>query len=180
MMNYRQLGIVGGLVMSGIAVVGGDRALAQSSDVVPDKTLGAENSVVTPVNSATDRVEGGAIRGSNLFHSFQKFNIGDGNSVYFANPASVTNIFSRVTGGSPSDIQGLIRAQGNANLFLMNPNGILFGPNAQLDIGGSFVATTANAIQFSGGAEFSLTSPVTAGNSLLSVNPSAFLFNLYG
>ncbi|MBD2002765.1 MULTISPECIES: beta strand repeat-containing protein, partial [Cyanophyceae] len=78
---------------------------------------------------------------------------------------------------SPSDIQGLIRAGGNANLFLINPNGIIFGPNAQLDIGGSFVATTANAIAFSGDGEFSQTSAVDSQNPLLSVNPSAFLFN---
>jgi filamentous hemagglutinin family protein len=175
MMNGRYLGIVGSLVVSGIAVVEGDRALAQSSDIVPDNTLGAENSVVTPVDSATDRVEGGAIRGSNLFHSFQKFNIGDGNSLYFANPASVTNIFSRVTGDNPSNILGKLGVSGDANLFFMNPNGIVFGEKASLDLKGSFVATTANAVQLGEMGLFSASEPATS--NLLNVNPSALFFS---
>jgi filamentous hemagglutinin family protein len=112
-----------------------------------------------------------------LFHSFSSFSVSSGETAAFLNAPSITNILSRITGGSPSDIQGTIRTQGSANLFLMNPNGILFGPGAQLNVGGSFVATTANTIRFPGGEEFSMTSPVNPQNSLLSVNPSAFLFN---
>jgi len=58
---------------------------------------------------------------------------------------------------------------------LINPNGIIFGANARLDIRGSFVATTANAIRFGDRGEFSATNSTNPG--LLTVNPSALLFN---
>ncbi|MFN6498691.1 MAG: filamentous hemagglutinin N-terminal domain-containing protein [Nostoc sp. DedQUE01] len=146
-------------------------ALAQ---VTTDQTLGTQ---VTK-NGLFYFIEGGTTVGNtNLFHSFSSFSIPNGGGGIFLNDSSISNIFARVTGGTASDIQGFIRTQGTANLFLMNPNGIIFGEKAFLDIRGSFVATTANAIQFSGGAEFSLTSQVTPQNTLLSVNPTAFLFN---
>ncbi|WP_414567351.1 filamentous hemagglutinin N-terminal domain-containing protein [Nostoc sp. CCY 9925] len=146
-------------------------ALAQ---VKTDQTLGTQ---VTE-NGSFYFIEGGTTVGNtNLFHSFSSFSIPNGGAGIFLNDSSISNIFARVTGGTASDIQGFIRTQGTANLFLMNPNGIIFGENTFLDIRGSFVATTANAIQFPGGAEFSLTSPVTPQNTLLSVNPTAFLFN---
>ncbi|RCJ18696.1 filamentous hemagglutinin [Nostoc sp. ATCC 43529] len=146
-------------------------ALAQ---VTTDQTLGTQVTENVPFYF----IQGGTTVGNtNLFHSFSSFNIPNGGGGIFLNDSSIINIFARVTGGKPSDIQGFIRTQGTANLFLMNPNGIIFGENAILDIRGSFVATTANAIQFPGGVEFSLTSPVTPQNNLLSVNPTAFLFN---
>ncbi|NJP08897.1 MAG: S-layer family protein [Leptolyngbyaceae cyanobacterium RU_5_1] len=146
-------------------------ALAQ---VVADPSLGT---TVTP-NGTTYDITGGTTVGSrNLFHSFGRFDVQFGETANFLNAPTIANIFARITGGTASNINGLIQAQGTANLFLMNPSGILFGSGAQLNIGGSFVATTANAIQFPGGAEFSLTSPVTPTNPLLTVNPSAFLFN---
>ncbi len=151
-------------------------ALAQ---ITPDETLGNERSVIIPnVNikgAAADQIDGGAIRGSNLFHSFREFNIKDGQRLYFANPSGINNILSRVTGNDPSDILGTLGVNGNANLFLLNPNGIIFGQNARLDLGGSFVASTANAIKFDEQGFFSATSPETP--SLLTVNPSAFFFN---
>jgi filamentous hemagglutinin family protein len=144
------------------------------AQVTPDQTLRTQ--VIN--NGLNSFIIGGTTVGSsNLFHSFESFNIPNAGVAAFINEPNITNIFARVTGGTPSDIQGLIYAQGTANLFLMNPNGIIFGRNAQLNIGGSFVATTANAIQFPGSAEFSLTSTVTPENTLLSVNPTAFLFN---
>ncbi|MFM7382924.1 MAG: filamentous hemagglutinin N-terminal domain-containing protein, partial [Microcystaceae cyanobacterium] len=122
-------------------------SMAQAQ-VIPDQTLGSENSVVTPdvINGiASDRLDGGAIRGSNLFHSFQEFSVREGRGAYFANPAGIANIFSRVTGGNISQIMGILGVLGNANLYFLNPNGILFGPNAQLDVKGSFLATTADS-----------------------------------
>jgi filamentous hemagglutinin family protein len=108
---------------------------------------------------AIDRIDGGAVRGSNLFHSFQQFNINSGQRVYFNNPSGIANIFSRITGGSVSNINGTLGVLGDANLFLLNPNGIIFGSNARLDIGGSFVASTASSIRFNDGVEFSATDP---------------------
>ncbi|MDJ0593296.1 MAG: S-layer family protein [Pleurocapsa sp. MO_226.B13] len=153
-----------------------DRAIAQ---IIPDDSLGAEASVVTPnveiKGRTAERIDGGAIRDSNLFHSFQEFNIGDLQRVYFANPEGITNIFSRVTGSNLSEILGTLGVNGNANLFLLNPNGIIFGENASLDVGGSFAASTANAIQFGDRGFFSATDPEQP--PLLTVNPSAFFLN---
>lgn len=153
-------------------------AFAQSN-IVPDNTLGGESSVVTPnvdVNGITsDRISGGAIRGANLFHSFQQFNIDEGRGAYFTNPTGIENILSRVTGGNASNILGKLGVLGNANLFLINPSGIIFGRNASLDVRGSFVGTTANAIGFGNQGFFSATNPNNP--ELLTVNPSAFLFN---
>ena len=132
-----------------------DRAQAQ---IIPDRSLGAEASVVTPnveiKGLPADRIDGGAIRDANLFHSFEQFNIGELQRVYFANPEGIANIFSRVTGSNLSEILGTLGVNGNANLFLINPNGIIFGENASLDVGGSFLGSTADSILFDDG-EFS-------------------------
>ncbi|MFW5766152.1 MAG: filamentous hemagglutinin N-terminal domain-containing protein, partial [Coleofasciculus sp.] len=130
------------------------------AQVIPDDTLGAESSVVTPDvirEILSDRIDGGATRGANLFHSFLEFNIGEGRGVYFANPDGIENILSRVTGDNVSTILGRLGVLGEANLFLLNPNGILFGANASLDIEGSFLGTTANSFTFPDGSEFSAT-----------------------
>ncbi|WP_169268010.1 two-partner secretion domain-containing protein [Brasilonema octagenarum] len=133
------------------------------AQITPDNSLGAENSVVTPnvqINGTpSDRIDGGATRGANLFHSFQQFNINAGRGAYFSNPAGIANILTRVTGGNISNIQGVLGVLGNANLFLINPNGIIFGPNARLDMGGSFLGSTANSLIFKNGFEFSATNP---------------------
>ncbi len=135
-------------------------ALAQ---ITPDSTLGVERSLLRPnvqINGASgDRIEGGAQRGSNLFHSFSQFNINNGQRVYFANPAGIQNILTRVTGKESSNIFGTLGVEGSANLFLLNPNGILFGKNARLNVGGSFLGTTANSFVFPNGLEFSATNP---------------------
>jgi filamentous hemagglutinin family protein len=158
-----------------ILVFSFNSTLAQELKPIADDTLGAESSVVTPTSPQADRIDGGAIRGANLFHSFSQFNIGEGREAYFANPSGIENILSRVTGGDASRIFGKLGVLGNANLFLINPNGIIFGKNASLDVRGSFVGTTANAIAFGNQGFFSADNPNTP--ALLTVNPSALLFN---
>ncbi|MEA5572567.1 filamentous hemagglutinin N-terminal domain-containing protein [Calothrix sp. UHCC 0171] len=150
-----------------------------TAQITPDNTLGTESSRLdTNVlinNVLGDKINGGAVRESNLFHSFSEFNINDGQRVYFSNPSGVINILTRVTGGNASNILGTLGVDGNANLFLMNPNGILFGQNASLDVRGSFVGTTANGLQFGNQGVFSATNPQAP--ALLTVNPSALLFS---
>ncbi|MEG4056209.1 MULTISPECIES: S-layer family protein [unclassified Microcoleus] len=133
-------------------------AIAQ---IIPDSSLGAESSRTVPDtinNLPSDRITGGATRGVNLFHSLREFNIREGRGAYFANPSVITNIFTRVTGGNPSNILGVLGVQGNANLFLFNPKGIVFGSNARLDLRGSFVGSTGSGILFDNGFEFSAAS----------------------
>jgi filamentous hemagglutinin family protein len=128
-------------------------AIAQ---VTPDGTV---NTQVTP-NGNVSEITGGEARGGNLFHSFQDFSVPTGNEAAFLNADTISNILSRVTGGNISNIDGLISTSGSANLFLINPAGIIFGENASLDVGGSFYASSASSILFEDG-EFSATDLAT-------------------
>jgi filamentous hemagglutinin family protein len=166
-----RLGIVSFLTIGSALAFSENRVIAQ---VIPDNTLGNERSVVNKVDKLNERIEGGATRGENLFHSFQEFNVGEGKSVYFANPEGITNILSRVTGGNLSQILGRLGVSGTANLFLLNPNGILFGSDASLDIQGSFVATTADGISLGENGFFSASEPQKS--RLLSVSPGVTFF----
>jgi filamentous hemagglutinin family protein len=133
-------------------------ALAQLPVTADDTLPAGERSQVFTPDGVNFLIDGGTPRGSNLFHSFQDFNVNDGGFVYFLNPPGIENILSRVTGPNPSQILGTLGVfDGNANLFLLNPNGILFGPNADLDLRGSFLATTAESFIFPNGDTFSAT-----------------------
>jgi filamentous hemagglutinin family protein len=158
------MGAIGGWVVPAIA----------QSLIVPDTTLGAESSIVQPRVDGTlqyDVITGGATRGTGLFHSFSQFSVGDRLNAQFSVSPTIQNIFARVTGGDVSRIDGLLGTgidngttlgASPASLFLLNPNGVIFGPNAKLDLAGSFLATTASGFKFAGGAEFSAVNPQTA------------------
>ncbi|NEZ68084.1 filamentous hemagglutinin N-terminal domain-containing protein [Leptolyngbyaceae cyanobacterium CCMR0082] len=148
------------------------------AQLIPDQTLGAEGSVVSTdvlvKGSLADLIEGGAARGPNLFHSFDAFTVANDQRVYFANPAEIESILSRVTGNNRSDIFGTLGVDGNADLFLINPNGIVFGPDVSLDVTGSFYATTAAAVDVGDGV-FSAVMP--GQSQLLAVSPSVLFWN---
>lgn len=160
-------------VVFGISTVSlffGNSALAQ---IRPDGSLGGtEQSEVrrgVQVRGLPgDLIQGGAVRGNNLFHSFSEFNVNDGQRVYFANPGGIRNIISRVTGNNPSNIFGTLGINGAGSLFFINPKGIVFGENAKLDIAGSFVASTAKSLVFENGFEFTTENP--AQPPLLTIN----------
>ncbi|YAG15789.1 Filamentous hemagglutinin family N-terminal domain protein [Nostoc sp. DSM 114161] len=142
------------------------------AEIEADGTLGSESSIliqgVEVKGAIGNRIDGGAIRAANLFHSFSEFSIGDGQRVYFSNPTGIENILTRVTGNNPSNILGTLGVLGNANLFFINPNGILFGKNARLDIGGSFLVSTADSLVFDNALVFSAKNP--KGVPLLAIN----------
>lgn len=170
MLQPRSLGI-GCLGLIGVLVTWSSLPAIAIAQIIPDNSLGTERSQITQSTvqgAPAELIQGGARRDSNLFHSFSEFNVGDRQRVYFANPTGITNILSRVTGNNPSNILGTLGVNGTANLFLINPNGLLFGPNARLDIRGSFLASTADSLKFDNGFLFSSSNPQTP--PLLTVN----------
>lgn len=137
-------------------------AFAQISS---DGTTGS----IIKLNKNRFQIEEGTIRGKTLFHSFDKFSIPTNKQAYFTNPIGINLILSRVTGKGISNINGTLGVNGSADLFLMNPNGIIFGPNASLNVNGSFLATTGSSFVFEDGEIFSASSPTSVPNFRVSV-----------
>ncbi|MEZ5672943.1 MAG: filamentous hemagglutinin N-terminal domain-containing protein [Thiotrichaceae bacterium] len=138
------------------------------AEVVTDGSLGArveltgKNFEITP--------ELGKQMDHNLFHSFDRFSLQAGESATFSGPSQIQNIIARVTGGSPSSIDGTLRSTiPEADLYLINPYGILFGKDAKLDLQGGFHATTADELRFQDGLVFNAHTPQQS--ALLSVAP---------
>ncbi len=159
--------------------------------IAPSFSIGIAQAQVTPDGSLQTHVtssspgqftiRGGTALGENLFHSFSDFSIPSGGVAVFQSGAAIETIFSRVTGTTVSEIDGLLRTPSRTSLYFLNPNGILFGPNAILNIGGSFVGTTADGVQFADGSIFSASgtrddSLHSQGSSLLTIQPSALEF----
>ncbi|TYQ27978.1 filamentous hemagglutinin N-terminal domain-containing protein [Pseudanabaena sp. UWO311] len=145
------------------------------AQITPDTTL-PTNSIVG--GGPTFTITGGTTANTNLFHSFSQFSLINGERADFANSPAIQNILVRVTGGNISSIDGVISAIGNANLFLINPSGIVFGQNARLLIGGSFLATTANSVRFLDGSEFRANANTQTTSPLLLVStPVGLQFN---
>lgn len=167
------------LLLSGVLIYSYSAPLAVSQAVVasaitPDGTLGT--TVAPPVENVYN-INGGTIKGNNQFHSFDRFNVGTGDIASFNGPNGIANILSRVTGLQSglqqSMIDGTLRSTiTGANLFLLNPAGVLFGPNASLDVSGSFHVSTADLLRFGDGNTF-YTNPALdgLGDSVLRVAP---------
>jgi filamentous hemagglutinin family protein len=155
---------------------------AFAQQITIDGTLSPERTLTGP-NYIIRQADGQTV-GNNLFQSFGRFNLNAGESANFQSDVSIRNILSRVTGGFASTIDGRIFTQSaNVNLFFINPSGIIFGPNARIDVGsatrGSFIATTADALVWANGSHFSATNP-SGASSLLTIvgDPSGFLSSL--
>ena len=158
------------LVAAGVLSAGSPPALGQ---IATDGTMGAAGSLTGPSYVISESL--GTRIGDNLFHSFRLFNIATGESATFTGTADLRNVLSRVTGGSPSSIDGLLRSQvGQANVFLINPAGVVFGPNAQVDVPAAFHVSTADELRFPDGGVFSASDP---SRTTLSIeNPESFGF----
>jgi filamentous hemagglutinin family protein len=146
-------------------------ALAQHITI--DGRLSATQTLVGPYYSIGANL--GKQVGSNLFHSFGQFGLSNRETAAFSGPPTINNVISRVTGGNPSSIDGTIKSKiTGANLFLINPSGIFFGPNAKVNVSGAFHASTADYIKMSDGAKFQATHP--DGSTLSAAPPAAFGF----
>jgi filamentous hemagglutinin family protein len=143
------------------------------AQIVTDGTLGPKVSLQGgEIKIGADL---GSRRGDNLFHSFEKFGIATGQSATFTGPGDIRNVISRVTGGEISNIDGKLASKvGQADLYLLNPAGVMFGPNARLDVPGSFHASTAHELRFTDGAHFSALDK--NGSGLTVAPPEAFGF----
>ena len=146
-----------------------------SPEIVLDGTLGPAGPV-RPINGVyTINSNQGQIRGPNLFQSFSQFNLSAGETANFCGPVSVQNVLARVTGGSSSNIDGTLQCTiPGATFYLINPSGVIFGPNASLDLQGGFCVTTADYVKLADGGIFHASSP--ASGVLTSAAPSAFGF----
>ncbi|TAF56827.1 MAG: filamentous hemagglutinin N-terminal domain-containing protein [Oscillatoriales cyanobacterium] len=165
-------GLVVPMTLAAFAVTVSSSPPAQAQ-IIPDTSL-PNPSIVTDLDRQLQRIEGGTVAGSNLFHSFAQFNqSGDlaGSTVRFESDVMIANIFARVTGGNGTTIDGLLQTSGNANLYLIDPQGIHFGANARLDIGGAFVATSADRVEFADGTQWpSGSAAALAGGELLTLS----------
>src|SRR5262245_43185342 len=170
-------GVLAAVLMCAAAGIFSNAHAQIVTNITADGTLGTR---VTPAGSVFN-IDGGTIRGANQFHSFGQFSVGTGDTANFSVANTIQNIISRVTGGVRSQIDGTLRSTisgtstiSGANLFLLNPAGILFGQTARLNVGGSFHATTADYIKL--GTDGVVYADPAKASALTSAPPSAFGF----
>ncbi|MCD8486774.1 MAG: CHAT domain-containing protein [Desertifilum sp.] len=164
------------ILLATLPFIGTIGSSVQAQTITPAQD--GTNTVIVP-NGTQFNIQGGKFsgNGANLFHSFEQFGLSEGQIANFLSSPQIQNILGRVIGGDASIINGLIQVSGgNSNLFLINPAGILFGPNARLDVPAAFTATTATAIGFGENTWFN----AFGDNqwSTLVGTPNAFQFNL--
>jgi len=150
---------------------------ASYAEVVFDGSLGTHPNLDPLTGTIVIPDTRGTQLGANLFHSFSVFNVNTGESATFSGPASIANVLGRVTGPSASNIDGLLASTiPGANLWLINPNGIMFGPNASLNVDGSFHASTADYIGLADGGRFGANLTDPQNTMLTMANPTTFGF----
>jgi filamentous hemagglutinin family protein len=159
--------------------------VSASAQITTDTSFGLPKQILSgPLFSIGPAL--GTLSGNNLFHSFEQFNLATNESATFTGPSTLVNIVARVTGGSGSSIDGTIATQtgGSPSLFLVNPAGVIFGPNASLNVEGSFHVSTADYLKFADGVTFvsngssslfSTAAPAAFG--FLNANPAGVLIN---
>jgi filamentous hemagglutinin family protein len=142
-------------------------SLSIQAQIATDGTLGTRLDLSGPDYQIKAKL--GQQEGANLFHSFQEFNLQNHETATFSGPDTVNNIISRVTGGNPSSINGVIRSNvSGAEMYFINPSGLIFGPDARLDVSGSFHASTADYLRLGKEGRFNAKNP---NNSLLNIAP---------
>lgn len=139
--------LISGIILQGVLPPFSHAA----SNITSDGTMCTKVTQSGSIYNITD----GTIKGTNQFHSFGLFSVGTGDTASFNGPPGILNIIGRVTGGQQSLIDGILRSTIlGANLYLLNPYGVLFGPNASLDVSGSFHVSTADYLRMTDGARF--------------------------
>ena len=151
------------LVLFLIAPSVGDAQQVVTTNITPTQTAPLDLGTNVDTVGTTTEITGGTRPGSgtNLFHSFDAFTLGTGDTAHFLNDMQLptNNIFGRVIGGEVSTIDGTLRTNnpldaadpmnfGAATLWLVNPSGVFLGPNARIEVGGSVSMSTANYLRF--------------------------------
>ncbi|MFD1612672.1 beta strand repeat-containing protein [Sphingomonas tabacisoli] len=165
------------ILLAGAALALASRAPAQTA-IVPDTQPGFATGTTVTENAGVSTIDGGRLAGSNLFHSFSRFDVGAGDTARWesANADSILNVINRVTGGTTSHIDGTIdsTALPRANFWFINPAGVVFGDGAQVNVPGAAHFSTAQEIVQADGTRFSTVTP--DGSTLSVAAPEAFGF----
>ena len=146
------------------------------ADIVTDGSVGPDAQSINAIDGQfTIDQELGSLKGGNLFHSFQQFDIEPNETATFTGDESILNVISRVTGGNESHINGVLRSKvGSADFYFINPAGVVFGENSLVDVPASFHISTAGELIFADGSSFSALNP--EASTLTVATPEAFGF----